>query len=65
VLVHYHIDHNVGGSVGKLDRVSNQVYEHLLHTVDVDFVNQILAFSRDETVNQVNILVLGLDLHNF
>jgi len=65
-MVHLHIDHNVGGSVRKLNRVSNQVYKHLLHTVDVDFVNQILAFSRvDEILNQVNIFVFCLDFHDF
>jgi len=66
LLVHRHIDHNVGGSVGKLNRVSNQVYQHLLHTVDIDFVNETLAFCRIvEATNQVNIFVLCLDFHNF
>ena len=66
VFVQYQIDHNVGRSVGKLYCITDQVYEHLLHTVDVNLEQQILAFSRiAHTVNQVNISVLGLDLHNF
>ena len=66
VFAHYQIDNNVGGSIGKLYCISNQVYEHLLHTVDVDLEKQILTFSRIAyTVNQVNIFVLGLDFHNF
>ena len=66
VFVQYQIDNNVGGSVGKLYCISNQIYEHLLHTVDVDLEKQILTFGRiAHTVNQVNIFVLGLDFHNF